>query len=97
MNKGYYWFRECGALSKLLTIFSIISFVIAGILLVVNDIHTWHLGLFSNEYSFRSHHAWILFLVLLGVILILVNITLHKICRDIATLLKEIEDKTNNR
>lgn len=97
MKKGYYLFRKCGPLSSTLTILSAISFEIAGIILVLNDTHAWHLGLFGDGHYFDALHAWILIFVLLGVVLIIVNITLHKICRDIATLLKEIEDKTSNR
>jgi len=95
MRKGYYLFRECGALSDALAILSAVSLVIAGIIIIANDIHTWHLGLFSDNFYFSAHHAWVLFFVLLSIIMIVANIVLHKICRDIATLLKEIKEKSN--
>ena len=93
MRKIYYQFRECGSLSKALTIATIISFAAMAVIIFMNDIHTWHHGLFSSRYFFSAHHAWILFFFALGIVLIIANIIVHKVCADIAALLKEMDDK----
>ena len=105
MRKGYYLFRECGSLSRVLTVLGIISFV-ASFLCLFIGVHsiwqtwslgmfmqTWHLGLLDKDSYFHSHHAWFLFFLALSIVLITANVCVHKICTDIATLLKEIENK----
>lgn len=96
MRKGYYLFAECGALSKKLTVSCIISFVMSFALIIIGSepsIHEWYLGLFHNRSVFRPVHAWIIFFFMLGIVLLIANLCIHKVCRDIATLLKEIKER----
>lgn len=78
MRKGYYIFRECGSFSRVLLWISAACVVLPAILFFVS--REWF-GLV------------VLFAIPILTASIFVNVALHKLCRDVATLLKEIEDK----
>lgn len=50
-------------------------------------------SLISGQYYFNVENAWCLFFLLLSIFSFVTDICINKICTDIATLLKEIEDK----
>jgi len=94
MRIGLYVFRECGALRKTLNILSGICFASALVLIAVFSEtidQVWYTVLVSEV------HPLILFFVLLGVVLQAANITLQKICTDVAVLLKEVEEAIVSR
>ena len=96
MRKGYFLFVECGAFSNKLTVLCIISFVVSLILIIVGaepNIHAWYFGLIDGLFEFRTIHAWIIFFFSMGLILLTVNLCMHKICSDVATLINELDDK----
>lgn len=88
MKKGVCFFGECGALEKKLLGLGILSAVLA----VVFWAKGGHLSLLSDEFNFSTNNVCLFFL-LLSLISFISDFCVNKICRDIATLLKEIEDK----
>ena len=95
MKKGFYLFTECGFLSKILSFSSAVFFIISIILIFFSaepNIHTWYFGLINGRFEFRTIHAWILIFFMLGIVQTIINISIHKICTDIATLLKESQE-----
>jgi hypothetical protein len=97
VRKGYYLFLECGSLSIKLTVACIFSFVISLLLFIITtgpNIYNWYNnGLLKNSYYFETGHAWTIFFFSMGLVLFITNKCIHAVCRDIATLLKDIEDK----
>jgi len=94
MRIGLYVFRECGALRKTLNILSGICFAAAAALVFVFSEtidQVLHIILVSEI------HPLILFLVLLAIVFQIANITLQKICIDVAALLKEVEETAVSR
>lgn len=89
MKKGYYYFGECTGLEKALVLCSMISFVISAGFLIKGG----YLSLLSSIYSFNTDNAWCLFFLLLGLFLLVTDICINKLCRDVAVLLKQMEDK----
>ncbi|QKY69384.1 hypothetical protein [Lentibacillus sp. CBA3610] len=89
MKKVYYDFRECGGLIIMLTVSGLISFAISAVFFFIGgwEVLTRPWAAASSTYS-----IWCVFFLLLGIILFLFNISVHKICKDVATLLKEVED-----
>ena len=90
MKKVYYYFGECGTLVKTLTLAGIISLAVSAVLFFKGG---WEVLCRSWASGNNTYAIWCAFFLLLGVMLIIINICIHKICRDVATLLKEIEDK----
>ena len=54
-----------------------------------------YLPLIDDHFYFTTYNAWFLFFLSMSIFAFIVDICLHKICRDIATCLKEIEEKTD--
>jgi type VI protein secretion system component VasK len=81
LRKGYYLFSECGALSTKLSVLTILSFVITAVLLALHAPHwtVWYVGLLLPHVQF---------FILLGLVLIIANICINKICEDVAALMK---------
>jgi hypothetical protein len=90
MMKGTFLFRASGAFSTFLLIASGISFLGAIWFFVRGG--QYHL-LIGNVIADVRPALWSLFFLLLGVVCILLNVLLHRLCRDIADLLKAIEEK----
>ncbi len=94
MRKGHYEFRYvkgltiglfCGGSLSLLL--SILLFLLGG----------W-VGLLEPDYYANTPLSlWTLFFLLLGTLLLVVNGCIHKLCEQMAVLLKEIEDRTAKR
>lgn len=91
MRKGYYYFRECTSLQIWLLSLGTVSFILCLIFLFKGG----YLSLISNNYYFNTENVWFLFFLILSIFLFVIDICINKICRDIATFLKEIEDKSN--
>ncbi len=92
MRKGYYYFRECGSIEKVLLITGIISVVLAFVFWFKGG----YLSLISDEYYFTVNNAWFLFFLLISIFAFISDFCVHKICRDIATLLKEVEENAKH-
>ena len=91
MKKGYYYFAECGRLGRLLLTIGIIAAVIAMFFLIKGGL----LPLISNDVYFTADNAWCLFFLAISIFAFMADFCIHKICRDIAALLKEFEEKKN--
>ena len=89
MKKGYYFFGECGSLSKKLIIAGLISIAISGVLFLIGG---WEVLTRPYAIGNETYSIWCIFFLLIGIILFIINICIHRICRDIATLLKDVED-----
>lgn len=93
MKKGYYYFGECGSLGKMLAIIGGISFSVSAVFFFLGGwavlIRPWAVG----NYSYAM---WCLFFLLICVVAFLIDFSIHKICRDIAALLKQMEDRKDN-
>jgi len=95
MRKGHYLFVNCGLYCRLLNIFIFVNLVITIILIIVSahpSIHQWYFGLIYGIYEFKTIHAWIIFFFTLSVFNIIIKMGIHKICEDIAIIIKNIED-----
>lgn len=90
MKKGYFYFGECCALSKALIIVGSISLLASAIFFFLGG---WEVLTRAYAIANATFSIWCVFFLLIGIILFLINICIHKICRDIATLLKKLEDK----
>lgn len=90
MKKIYYHFGECGRMSKILLAIGIISAVIAVAFLFKGGFSP----LVHNDMYFELYHAWFLFFLAISIFAFITNLCIHKICADIATLLKEADEKT---
>lgn len=88
MRKGYYYFGECGRMAKILLAIGIVSAVIALAFLFKGGFSP----LVSNDMYFELYHAWFLFFLAISVFAFIADICIHKLCRDIATILKEVEE-----
>ena len=89
MKKIYYHFDECGRMSKILLVVGIISAVIAVAFLFKGGFSP----LIHDDTYFELYHAWFLFFLAISIFAFIANLCIHKICADVATLLKEIEEK----
>ncbi len=89
MKIGYYFFGEWGHLNKMLITTGLISLVISAIFFFIGG---WEILTRPYAVGNPTYSIWCVFFLLLGIVLFLVDFCIHKICRDIATLLKEIED-----
>lgn len=90
MRKGYYYFGECGVLSKELAILGGVSFMVSSIFFFLGgwEVLTRPCALGNNAFA-----IWCAFFLFLSIVFFLAIFCIHKVCRDIATLLKEIENK----
>lgn len=93
MKKGYYYFGECGSLGKILAIIGGISFSISAVFFYLGG---WGVFIRPRAVGNCSYAMWCLFFLLICVVAFLIDFSIHKICRDIATLLKQIEDHQDN-
>ena len=92
MKKGYYYFGECGRMEKILSAVGIISAIISVFFLFKGG----YLPLISDDFHFGTYNAWCLFFFIICIFAFTANLCIHKICRDIATLLKEVEENKKN-
>ena len=88
MKKGHYYFAECRRLGRLLLTIGIIAAVIAMFFLIKGGL----LPLISNDVYSTADNAWCLFFFAISIFAFAADLCIHKICRDIAALLKEIEE-----
>lgn len=90
MRKGYYYFGECGALSKVFAILGVVSFIVSFVFFIMGG---WVVLIRPYEFGNTAYAIWCAFFLFLSIGFFLVIFCVHKVCRDIATLLKEIENK----
>lgn len=91
MKKIYYYFDECGRMTKRLLSISVAAAVIALVFLFKGGFSP----LVSDDEYFTLYNAWFLFFLSISMFAFLANLCVHKICADIAALLKEIEENKN--
>lgn len=89
MKIGYYFFGECGHLKKILVTTGIISLIISAIFFFLGG---WEVLIRPYAIGSPAYSIWCIFFLLVGIVLFLIDFCVYKICRDIATLLKELED-----
>ena len=89
MKKGYYYFGECGSLNKILLIIGGISGVASIVFFFLGG---WEVLTRPYAIGNCSYAMWCLFFLLLCSVTFLIDFCIHKICRDIATLLKQMEN-----
>lgn len=90
MQKGYYYFGESGLLCKILSILGGISFIVSCVLFFLGG----QVELTMPDAVGNTTYAiWCAFFLFLSIVLFLAVLCINKVCRDIATLLKELEDK----
>lgn len=89
MKKIYYYFGECGRMTNILLTVGIVAAVIAVAFLFKGGFSP----LVSDDYYFTLYNAWFLFFLSISIFAFVANLCIHKICTDIATLLKEIEER----
>lgn len=88
MKKGYYYFAECGRIAKILLTIGIVAAVIAIFFLIKGGL----LPLISNDIYFAADNAWSLFFLAISIFAFIADLCIHKICKDVAALLKEVEE-----
>ena len=89
MKKIYYYFGECGRVTKVLLTVGIVAAVIAVTFLFKDGFSP----LVNDDEHFTLYSAWSLFFLSISIFAFVANHCIHKICTDIATLLKEIEER----
>ena len=89
MKKIYYTFNECGRMVKILLTIGIVSAVIALAFLFQGGFPS---SLVNDDMYFTLYDAWFLFFLSISIFAFIVDLCVHKICSDIATLLKEMEE-----
>ena len=92
MKKIYYSFGECGRMTKILLTIGIVSAAIALAFLFKGGFSS----LISDDYYFTLYNAWFLFFLAISIFAFIADICIHKICSDVATLLKELEKSKEN-
>lgn len=102
MRKGYFYFPNSSRLSKFVICFAILSFFISMVLFLITNVDgLLFITIFLRD-GFRAFnfytqiqwgHIWSIFFLILGIFAIMINVTIHKICEDIAYLLKQGEVK----
>ena len=90
MEKGFYYFGECGAFEKFLVIGGLLSIAVSAVFFLLGGLYSSY-TLYDAVYN--PYSIWCAIFLSIGIILFLIDAAIHKICRDIATLLKEVEDK----
>jgi len=83
---------KCNRLVVMLTISGFISFAISAILLLVNWWETLTKPWLAASKAGGSTNIWFIFFLLLAIVIFLINIAVHKIRKDVETVLKEIEN-----
>lgn len=89
MKKIYYTFSECGRMAKILLTIGIVSAAIALVFLFKGGFPS---SLVSDDMYFTLYDAWFLFFLSMSIFAFIADLCIHKICSDIAALLKEIEE-----
>ena len=90
MKKGFYHFGECGSLSRGLVIAGCLSFLLAVLFFCIGG----RIELTRpNAVGETTYSIGCAFFLLLSLVLFIANHCVHKICTDIATLLKQLEAK----
>ena len=89
MIKGYYYFGECGAFERFLIIGGLLSIAVSAVFFFFGG---WEVLIRPGAIGSNSYSIWCVFFLLLASIMFLIDAAIHKICRDVATLLKEVED-----
>ena len=89
MKKIYYYFGECGRMTKVLLTVGIVAAVIAVTFLFKGGFSP----LVNDDEYFTLYSAWSLFFLSISIFAFAADLCIHKICTDIATLLKEIEER----
>lgn len=94
MKKGLYYFGESGYLCKGLGISGAICFIVSSVLFFLGG----RLVLTMPNVDVSTTYAiWCVFFLLLSIVHFLAILCINKVCRDIATLLKEIENKNSSK
>lgn len=88
MKKIYYYFGECGRMAKILLTIGIVSAVVALAFLFKGGFSS----LIRDDEYFTLYNAWFLFFLAISIFAFIADLCIHKICADIATLLKENEE-----
>ena len=92
MKKGLYYFGESGYLCKGLGISAVICFMVSSVLFFFGGrvVLTMPDTLDNITYA-----IWCVFFLLLSIVQFLAILCVNKVCRDIATLMKKIEDSSS--
>ena len=93
MKKIYYYFGECGRITKILLTAGTVAAVIAVVFLFKGGFSP----LVNDDEYFTSYSAWSLFFLSISIFAFVTDLCIHKICADIAALLKKIEEDKENR
>lgn len=93
MKKIYYYFGECGRMTKILLGIGIVSAVIALAFLFKGGFSS----LISDDEYFTLYNAWFLFFLAISIFAFIAVLCIHKICADIANLLKENEENKKDK
>ena len=95
MKKGLYYFGESGYLCKRLGISGAICFMVSCVLFFCGG----YVGLTqpNTDSPTTTHAIWCVFFLLFSIVQFLAILCINKMCRDIATLLKGIEDKSSSK
>lgn len=89
MKKGFYYFGECTVLQRWLLGAGAVAAALALLFLWLGGGH----GLVDDDSYFTLHNAWCLFFLLLSILSFVIDGCLNALCRDVATLLKEEEER----
>ena len=90
MKKGYYYFGESGSLCRQLSVFGVLCLIISCVLFFLGG----KVVLTMPDSTGKETYAiWCVFFLLLSIVSFLLILCINKICRDVATLIKEIEAK----
>ena len=92
MKKIYYYFGECGRITNMLLTVGVVAAVIAVAFLFKGGFSP----LVNDDEYFTSYNAWFLFFLSISIFAFAACLCIHKICADIATLLKKIEEDKNS-
>lgn len=92
MKKIYYYFGECGRITNMLLTVGVVAAVIAVAFLFKGGFSS----LVSDDYYFTLYNAWFLFFLSISIFAFAACLCIHKICADIAALLKKIEEDKNS-
>jgi len=88
VKKVYYSFRECGRLVIMLTVLGLISLAVS---VVFFSIGGWEVLTRPWAEASSIYAIWCVFFLFMGIVLFLINLSIHKVCKDVAILLKEGE------
>ena len=94
MKKGLYYFGESGYLCKGLGISGTICFMVSAVLFFFGGRVVLTMPDMLDNITYA---IWCVFFLFLSIVQFLAILCINKVCRDIATLLKGIEDKNNSK